>query len=310
MGAILLLAIVPGVVAQAPGTAPTGEGPPPAVLSETLAPAAAEPQPAGTAIEPAPAPAKDKVHDLSPWGMFMAADIVVKAVTVFLVLASVLTWTVWLAKSLELMAARGRARRACEALEQAETLANGAAAWKAQRIKGGAPVALLASATQELRRSPGHSHEGVKERIAIALNRVEARAGRRMAAGTGVLASIGATAPFIGLFGTVWGIMNSFIGIAQSKTTNLAVVAPGIAEALFVTGVGLVAAIPAVIFYNVIARSTAGFRAELSDISAAILRHVSRDMECDQDRARRLPGMPAPAAPEPVRPARARVAAE
>jgi biopolymer transport protein ExbB len=153
----------------------------------------------------------------------------------------------------------------------------------AQRIKAGAPVALLATAMDELRRSTGHASEGVKERVAIALSRVEARAGRRMAAGTGVLSSIGATAPFIGLFGTVWGIMNSFIGIAQSKTTNLAVVAPGIAEALFVTGVGLVAAIPAVIFYNIIARSTAGFRAELSDVSAEILRHVSRDM----DRAQR-----------------------
>jgi biopolymer transport protein ExbB len=224
--------------------------------------------------------------------MFMAADIVVKAVTVFLVLASVLTWTVWLAKSFELMAARRRARRARQALERAETLVDGAAALAAQRIKAGAHVALLATATDELRRSTGHSSEGVKERVAIALSRMEARAGRRMASGTGVLSSIGATAPFIGLFGTVWGIMNSFIGIAQSKTTNLAVVAPGIAEALFVTGVGLVAAIPAVIFYNIIARSTAGFRAELSDVSAEILRHVSRDM----DRTQRLDGVVAPLA--------------
>jgi biopolymer transport protein ExbB len=276
-----------------------------------VTPSAGEPAP--TATPPAIAP-KDKVHDLSPWGMFMAADIVVKAVTVFLVLASVLTWTVWLAKSLELMAARRRARRACQALEEAGTLADGATALKARRIKAGAPVALLAAAADELKRShgcmaAGHADESVKERVAIALSRVEARAGRRMAAGTGVLSSIGATAPFIGLFGTVWGIMNSFIGIAQSKTTNLAVVAPGIAEALFVTGVGLVAAIPAVIFYNIIARSTAGFRAELSDVSAAILRHVSRDMA----RGAPLVGAPPVPANAPdgyIRPPSARAAAE
>ena len=92
--------------------------------------------------------------------------------------------------------------------------------------------------------------EGVKERVASRLERLEAGAGRRMLKGTGVLATIGATAPFVGLFGTVWGIMNSFIGISKSQTTNLAVVAPGIAEALLATALGLVAAIPAVVIYN------------------------------------------------------------
>ncbi|WP_332689738.1 tonB-system energizer ExbB, partial [Bosea sp. (in: a-proteobacteria)] len=141
-------------------------------------------------------------------------------------------------------------------------------------------VAILVSAAQsERERSTDLGEEGVKERVAIALSRIEARAGRSMARGTGLLATIGSTAPFVGLFGTVWGIMNSFIGISQSKTTNLAVVAPGIAEALLATAIGLVAAIPAVIIYNVFSRSIAGYRATLSDASGEVLRHLSRDLE-------------------------------
>ena len=100
-----------------------------------------------------------------------------------------------------------------------------------------------------------------------------------MARGTGLLATIGSTAPFVGLFGTVWGIMNSFIGISVAKTTNLAVVAPGIAEALLATAIGLVAAIPAVIIYNVFSRSITGHRALLSDASALALQHLSRDLD-------------------------------
>ena len=129
------------------------------------------------------------------------------------------------------------------------------------------------------------SPDGIKERVASRLERIEAAAGRRMARGTGMLATIGATAPFIGLFGTVWGIMNSFIGISKAQTTNLAVVAPGIAEALLATAIGLVAAIPAVVIYNLFARRTAGCRALLGDVAAAVMRLVSRDL----DRARPAP---------------------
>jgi len=139
---------------------------------------------------------------------------------------------------------------------------------------------FLAAATAELKVSTGSTdREGIKERIASRLERIEASYGRRILRGTGVLATIGATAPFVGLFGTVWGIMNSFIGISKSHTTNLAVVAPGIAEALLATALGLAAAIPAVVIYNVFARSIAGYRAELGDAAAEVLRLVSRDLE-------------------------------
>jgi biopolymer transport protein ExbB len=111
------------------------------------------------------------------------------------------------------------------------------------------------------------------------LTRLEQRAGRAMTRGTGALATIGATAPFVGLFGTVWGIMNSFIGISKANTTNLAVVAPGIAEALLATALGLVAAIPAVVIYNMFARSITSYRSLLADASTEVMRHLSRDLD-------------------------------
>jgi biopolymer transport protein ExbB len=119
--------------------------------------------------------------------------------------------------------------------------------------------------------------DGFKERIALRLERVEGAMSRQIARGTGVLATIGATAPFVGLFGTVWGIMNAFIGISEAHTTNLAVVAPGIAEALLATALGLVAAIPAVVIYNHLTRTISAHRALLGDASAMVLLLISRE---------------------------------
>ncbi|HYH38811.1 MAG TPA: tonB-system energizer ExbB [Azospirillum sp.] len=214
--------------------------------------------------------------DLSPWGMFLAADLIVQAVMVGLALCSVATWTVWLAKGLELRAAKRRARAALAALEEARGLAEAA-----ERVgfAGGPAAAFVRAAVAEAHLSAGAHGEGLKERVASRLERIEAEAGRRMTRGTGVLATIGSTAPFVGLFGTVWGIMNSFVGIAKTQTTNLAVVAPGIAEALLATAFGLVAAIPAVVVYNAFARSITGYRGQLGDTSAAVLRLVSRDLD-------------------------------
>jgi biopolymer transport protein ExbB len=207
-------------------------------------------------------------HDLSVWGMFTQADWLVQAVMVGLAVASVLTWTVFVAKSLELAAAARRQRATLAAVERAASLAN-------------APASdLVAAAQAELKLSAdaAQDREGLKERVASRLERLEAGAGRRMLRGTGMLATIGATAPFVGLFGTVWGIMNAFIGISRSHTTNLAVVAPGIAEALLATALGLAAAIPAVVIYNHFARRIAAYRALVGDTSAAVLRLVSRDL--------------------------------
>jgi biopolymer transport protein ExbB len=215
-------------------------------------------------------------HDLTPWGMFRNADPIVQVVMMGLAFASVVTWTVWLAKSIELWFSGRTARRALETLAKSATLRQAAGELQGSR----APVALLVSAAMsEADRSQGLESEGVKERTSVLLSRIEARAGRVMTRGTGVLATIGATAPFVGLFGTVWGIMNSFIGISRTNTTNLAVVAPGIAEALLATALGLVAAIPAVVIYNAFSRSIAGYRAVLGDSTAEVLRHLSRDLD-------------------------------
>jgi biopolymer transport protein ExbB len=209
--------------------------------------------------------------------MYLNADPVVKGVLIGLLLASVVTWTIWLAKTIEILAARRRVQAALTALSRARTTAEGA---ERMADRKGEVRRLVDAATTELNLSADVVEtEGIKERVASRLDRLEASFGRRITRGTGVLATIGATAPFVGLAGTVWGIMNSFIGISKSQTTNLAVVAPGIAEALLATAFGLAAAIPAVVIYNVFARQITGYRALLGDASAEVLRLVSRDLD-------------------------------
>jgi biopolymer transport protein ExbB len=212
-------------------------------------------------------------RNLSPWGMFLNADIVVKAVMIGLAFASLVTWTVWLAKTIELRVAKRAARRRLKMLEAGGGLDDAARACETGRD---AVAQLILSTAREAELSDGIVDDGFKERVALRLERVEAAMTRQVSRGIGILATIGATAPFVGLFGTVWGIMNSFIGISESHTTNLAVVAPGIAEALLATAMGLVAAIPAVVIYNHLARVIGGYRTLLGDASAQILLLVSR----------------------------------
>ena len=220
-------------------------------------------------------------QDMSVQAMFQHADIIVKAVIVGLMAASVTTWTILAAKTIELLAAIRAVRRAVAGSDGDRTLA-------ARRLRLGredGPGAVLAdAAAEEMRLSQGSDRAGTGERIASRLHRAEVALARRATRGTGVLATIGSTAPFVGLFGTVWGIMNSFIGISQSQTTNLAVVAPGIAEALLATAAGLVAAIPAVVIYNLFARATGGYRAELGNLSALVQRLASRELDLPRTR--------------------------
>jgi biopolymer transport protein ExbB len=224
--------------------------------------------PAGSTVELPP--------DLSAWGMFLHADRVVKAVMIGLALASLATWAIWLAKALELRSARSEVQKDLRVLANCSTLAEAH-----ERLRKGTSSAaqLMLAAADEIRASIKLRADGLKERIAWQLERMEVTASRKIARGTGVLATIGSTAPFVGLFGTVWGIMDSFIGISRAHTTNLAVVAPGIAEALLATALGLVAAIPAVVIYNLLARLTARYRALLGDASVQVITLVSRDLE-------------------------------
>jgi biopolymer transport protein ExbB len=289
-------------VAAAPMTpqAPVMSSPPvtaaPARPAAIAAPPAAA-QPAPVAAQPAAAPAAPDaaaqpvegsnakalkstvaaLHELSPWSMFLSADIIVKAVMIGLAFASVVTWTVFIAKMIELSVVQAKLRRALRKIGDARSLAE---AQFALGNKDSVLSALLAAAMSEARLSAGiSSDEGIKERAASSFAEIVRAEGRRIRIGMGLLATIGATSPFVGLFGTVWGIMNSFIGISKSQTTNLAVVAPGIAEALLATAIGLVAAIPAVIIYNHFARVTKGYLELVSRSSGAAARLLSRDLD-------------------------------
>lgn len=246
----------------------------PSILPQSVQDALAQVMPPSDARDP------NLPHNLSPMGMFWAADWVVKAVMIGLAFASVVTWTVLVAKMLELWGASSRAEAGIKRVAQAANLSDAVSATGTRKD----PVSrMIRAAADEYDRSliavDQAGDGGLKERVDSHLDRVEAVAGRRMARGTGVLATIGSTAPFVGLFGTVWGIMNAFIGISESQTTNLAVVAPGIAEALLATAIGLVAAIPAVVIYNVFARAITGYRLRLANAAAGVRRMVSRDLD-------------------------------
>ena len=217
------------------------------------------------------------LRELSPWSMFLSSDVVVKAVMIGLAFASLMTWTIFIAKMIELSVIQRKLRRALAMISDARSLAEAQFALGAKRS---VLSALLSAAMREARLSAGISSDsGIKERAASSFAEIVRAEARRVRLGMGLLATIGATSPFVGLFGTVWGIMNSFIGISKSQTTNLAVVAPGIAEALLATALGLVAAIPAVIIYNHFARVTKGYLELVGRASGAAGRLLSRDLD-------------------------------
>jgi len=266
---------------------------PPAIA----APSAAQAPAPAAAVSAAPAPAASDapaapvegvaaralksttvaLRELSPWSMFLSADVLVKAVMIGLAFASLVTWTIFIAKMIELSWVRRRLVKALRKIGDARSLSE---AQFALGSKDSILSSLLAAAMREARLSAGISSDaGIKERAASSFGEIVRAEARRVRLGMGLLASIGATSPFVGLFGTVWGIMNSFIGISKSQTTNLAVVAPGIAEALLATACGLVAAIPAVIIYNHFSRVTKGYLELVSRASGAAGRLLSRDLD-------------------------------
>ncbi|MGM4892456.1 tonB-system energizer ExbB [Tardiphaga sp. 839_C3_N1_4] len=265
----------PVVTQAAPVAAPT---PVAAQPSSPAASPAASTALASPVAEAAPRPmVATGEHDLSPWKMFMGADIIVKAVMVGLAFASVVTWTVGIFKMMELSWAMRRLKGALRKIGESRSLSE---AQMALGERGTILSRLLAAAMREGRMSAGiSSDEGIKERAASSFGEIVRAEGRKVRTGMGILATIGATSPFVGLFGTVWGIMNSFIGISKSQTTNLAVVAPGIAEALLATAIGLVAAIPAVIIYNHFSRVTKAYMEIVGRAQGAAGRLLSRDLD-------------------------------
>ena len=223
------------------------------------------------------AAARSMPRELSPWSMFMSADVFVKGVMISLAFASLVTWTIFLAKLVELFLARRRLNAALGRIGQSRSLAEAQSSLGQTRSVLGA---FVAAALRELRLSEDTFIESsIKERVASRFAEITKTESRDVRRGMSVLATIGSTAPFVGLFGTVWGIMNSFIGISKSQTTNLAVVAPGIAEALLATAFGLVAAIPAVIIYNHFARVMRNYLELVGRASGASGRLLSRDLD-------------------------------
>jgi len=297
MSALAMLVLASPSSAQQPNAAPAAQQAPalsqPATVPAQVAPAMQAPTPA-LPVSSAPAPAASDataaasadagkplkttgLHELSPWSMFLSADILVKAVMIGLAFASLVTWTVFIAKMIELSVVQRRLRGALRKIGDARSLAE---AQFALGARNSVLSSLLAAAMREGRLSAGISSDaGIKERAASSFAEIVRAEARRIRLGMGVLATIGATSPFVGLFGTVWGIMNSFIGISKSQTTNLAVVAPGIAEALLATAFGLAAAIPAVIIYNHFSRVTKGYLELVGRASGAAARLLSRDLD-------------------------------
>jgi biopolymer transport protein TolQ len=216
---------------------------------------------------------------LNPVKLFLDADIVVQVVMVGLILASIWVWAIIFAFSLRM----GRVRRRCAAYEEDFWKARDFEVFQAERGKGDLPSAKVAAAGfAEWRRSAtgkAIDRAGARERLGLAIDSAVAQEADGLAQRLNFLATVGSVAPFVGLFGTVWGIMNSFFQIGQQQNSSLAVVAPGISEALFATAIGLFAAIPAVIAYNRFSHRVNAFEAALQRFADRFLASLSRQLE-------------------------------
>ncbi len=249
------------------------------VLAQTDA-ASQQPAQAATAI-PAQEPVIDSAERFGVREMFLQADVVVKAVMIFLVFCSLLTWAVLFEK----LFVFGRARRANQRF--LSTFRQGDKAALQDQAEQSAMGRMWSVSQAELKHFKQHRGDDMNadqinrllQRMSLTASIVQERDLARLGSMMGVLATIGATAPFIGLFGTVWGILNSFASIATMKSASLAIVAPGIAEALLATALGLFAAIPAVMIFNKFARDINGFVGSLDNFTAEMIASVSRQMD-------------------------------
>jgi biopolymer transport protein ExbB len=278
---VLMLASAPAL-AQAPtdsSAAPAAAGAPAAA-----APAASDTLNNGGAV---PAPTSiSKGGAANPITMFLASELVVKVVMLGLLAASILSWTLLILKLLEFARLNGQSNRFVEAFRGARSIADINRISTSEEFEGNplADMAAAASGEIELSRQAGLAVTGEARgttlaRAQTAVSAVQSSLAKRLSGGMTFLASVGSAGPFIGLFGTVYGIMISFIGIANTNTTNLAVVAPGIAQALLATGIGLFAAIPAVIFYNFFQTQISAFGTRTDGFIAELMNAISRQLD-------------------------------
>jgi len=281
-GAVALMTSAPAFAQEAePAPAEATAAADAATTDDAAADAAATADAAPPTLE-----RRDESHQLTPIGMFLEADWVVKVVMIGLILASIFSWTLLITKLLEFGALNRRSDSFVEAFRSAKNVNDMGRLATSEEFEGNPLADMAAAAAQEveLSRQAGLSINGDHRETTIgraqtAVSAVQSSLAKRLSNGMQFLASVGSNAPFIGLFGTVYGIMNSFIGIANTNTTNLAVVAPGIAEALLATGIGLFAAIPSVIFYNYFQTRISAFGARTEGFVAELMNMVSRQLD-------------------------------
>ena len=286
-GAAAIMMAAPAMAAPTP---PAGETP---AATATATPgaeteeAAATPAPAAEAEAADPAQVGGESHgELTPVKMFMDADIVVQVVMVGLLVASVFSWTLLLIKLFEFGSLNRGSDRFLEAFRGAKNYSEAGRLAASEEFAGNPLADMASAAVQEVELSrqaglnvSGEHRETTLHRAESAVSAVQSTLSARLSTGMQFLASTASSGPFIGLFATVYGIMNSFIGIANTNTTNLAVVAPGIAEALLATGIGLFAAIPAAIFYNYFQTRISGFGGRSESFVAELMNGISRQLD-------------------------------
>ena len=291
MGAAALFIAAPVLAQPAPAPAPAdtaAAAPATPAAADAAAPAAADaaaaPSPENAAVE---APTEiAHAGKLTIAQMFIDAGVIVKVVMIGLLLASVFSWTLLIIKLFEFASLNRQSDRFLEAFRGARSIADMRRIATSDEFEGNPLADMAAAASEEVEMSRqaglgvgGDHKDSTLSRAAAAVNAVQANLSKRLSGGQQFLASVGSSAPFIGLFGTVYGIMTSFIGIANTNTTNLAVVAPGIAEALLATGIGLFAAIPAVIFYNYFQTRISGYGTRSEGFVAELMNAISRQLD-------------------------------
>ena len=267
--------------------------------SPAIALAAAAPAPAASApaAEAAPAPAAESEETSSAAGghgasdvnfvsMFNGATVVVKVVMIGLVLMSIISWIILIMKMMDFASLNRVTTNFLEAYRSARSIADINRIAVSDEFAGNPLADMAAVGTEEIQLSKqaglqvsGEHRDSTLNRASASIAAVQAGLAKRLSGGQTFLASVGSTSPFIGLFGTVYGIMNSFIGIANSRTTNLAVVAPGIAEALMATGIGLIAAIPAVVMYNLFNTSISQYGTRSEQFVSELMNSLSRQLD-------------------------------
>ena len=279
LGAAALLMSTPALAAAATATSPEAAS---ATVSDAAPAATPAPDTSSDSSSSAPA----KAQEMTLPSMFMSASVVVQAVMVLLLVCSVISWILLIMKMMDFGSLNRVTSNFLEAYRSARSIADINRIAVSDEFAGNPLADMAAVGTEEIQLSKqaglsvsGEHRDSTLNRAQASIHAVQAGLAKRLSVGLWFLASVGSTSPFVGLFGTVYGIMRSFIGIANTHTTNLAVVAPGIAEALMATGMGLIAAIPAVVMYNIFNTSITNYGTRSEQFVSELMNSLSRQLD-------------------------------